>query len=97
MERFDLAIPDAALDDLHARLDRMQWPVDPSNDDWRYGVRREDLECLVSYWRDGFDWRAQEAAMNRFDHYRTESDGVPIHFMRVPASPRRSPTPRHSS
>lgn len=86
MERFDLAIPDAAIDDLHARLDRMRWPADPSNEDWRYGAHREDLEPLVAYWRNDFDWRAQEAAMNRFDHYRTEVDGVPIHFLRVRAA-----------
>jgi microsomal epoxide hydrolase len=35
----------------------------------------------VSYWRNGFDWRAQEAAMNRFAHFRAEIDGKRVHFI----------------
>ena len=33
------------------------------------------------YWADGYDWRAREAALNRFDHYLTEIDGLDIHFI----------------
>ena len=84
-EPFEIAIPDSALSDLRERLARSRWPKDPGNTDWRYGVPRSDLAALVDYWRDDFDWRAQEAAMNRHRHYQTEIDGVPIHFMHVPA------------
>ena len=38
---------------------------------------------MVDYWLDGFDWRAHEAAMNAFPHFRVELDGVPIHFVHV--------------
>lgn len=86
MERFEIAIPEAALADLHQRLDRVRWPDDPSNQDWRYGTERTALEALVAYWRDEYDWRAHEAAMNRYDHFRTTIDDAPIHFLRVPAA-----------
>jgi pimeloyl-ACP methyl ester carboxylesterase len=36
---------------------------------------------LVAYWRDGFDWRREEAAMNRLPHFRAEVDGVGIHLV----------------
>jgi len=35
----------------------------------------------VDYWRTQFDWRAQEAALNRFAHFRTTLDGMGIHFI----------------
>ena len=58
------------------------WPAPvgrsiPGNEDWAYGTNRAWLEELVAYWRDGYDWRAHEAAMNRFDHFRVVLDDVP--------------------
>jgi pimeloyl-ACP methyl ester carboxylesterase len=37
----------------------------------------------VAYWADGFDWRAQEAALNALPQFRVELDGVPVHFVHV--------------
>ena len=39
------------------------------------------LRELITYWRDRFDWRSQEALLNRFQHYRGEVDGTRIHFI----------------
>ena len=67
--------------DLDDRLARIRWPLDPGNEDWRYGTNRAWLEELVDYWRNGYDWRVHEAAMNRFEHYRVVLDEVPIHYI----------------
>ena len=80
-ESFRIEIPQTKLDDLHRRLDHVNWPHDFDNDDWSYGVPRAYLEELVAYWRDTFDWREQEAALNELAHYRTEVAGLPIHFV----------------
>jgi pimeloyl-ACP methyl ester carboxylesterase len=80
-ERFTIAIPDAVLEDLQRRLALTRWPNDPGNEQWTYGANRDWLEDLVAYWRDGYDWRAQEAAMNRYEHYRVVLDEVPIHYI----------------
>jgi pimeloyl-ACP methyl ester carboxylesterase len=84
IERFEIGFPDAALADLDRRLAATRWAHEFANEDWRYGVEGGWLRDLVDHWRTGFDWRAQEAAMNRFTHFRTAIDGVPIHFMHVP-------------
>ncbi|MEM9175261.1 MAG: epoxide hydrolase family protein [Myxococcota bacterium] len=89
---FEIAIPDAALEDLHARLDRASLPADPANGDWRYGVERDFLASLIDAWRGDYDWRAVEAEMNRRAHFRTSIDDVPIHFLRIP-SPRADALP----
>ena len=39
------------------------------------------LASSSAYWHERFDWRAREAAMNRYANYRVELDGVPIHFV----------------
>lgn len=78
---FRIEIPQVRLDDLHRRLDQMNWPHDFENEDWSYGVPAGYLRGLVDEWRSGFDWRAQEAAMNAWRHFQVEIDGLPIHFI----------------
>ena len=41
------------------------------------------LRALVEYWRTDYDWRRCEATLNGFDQYRTEIDGLDIHFLHV--------------
>ena len=75
-------MPDDVLADLEQRLELTRWPDDAGNEDWYYGVHRGCLEELVDYWRSGYDWRAAEAAINAYEHYRVQVEGVPVHFMR---------------
>ena len=78
---FTIAIPQQDLDDLEYRLEHVRWADDFGNEAWTYGVEREWLQSMVDYWRRDFDWRAQEAAMNRYPQFRVEIDGIPIHFL----------------
>ena len=80
-EVFKPHITDAVLDDLRERLKRTRWPRDFANDDWRYGTKLEYLRELVDYWINKFDWRGVEAKINSFANFKTEIDGVPIHFI----------------
>jgi pimeloyl-ACP methyl ester carboxylesterase len=78
---FTIDIPQAVLDDLAERLARIRWPDEVEDAGWDYGTNRAYLRTLVDYWRDGFDWRAQERALNAWHHYRAEVDGLGIHFI----------------
>jgi pimeloyl-ACP methyl ester carboxylesterase len=79
--RFTIHVADADLADLKARLARARFPDEIPGSDWTYGTSRAYLESLVRYWRDTFDWRAQERALNRFEQYTTTIDGLTIHFI----------------
>jgi epoxide hydrolase len=85
---FRIAVPDADLDDLRDRLARTRWPDEPPGGGWSRGVPFDYLQRLVTYWRDGYDWRAQEAALNRLPQFTTTIDGQRIHFLHL-----RSPEP----
>ncbi|MCU1641494.1 MAG: Epoxide hydrolase-like [Nocardia sp.] len=77
-------VPDEVLDDLRQRLALTRWSDDAGNADGSYGVPKAYLQQLVEYWRTEFDWRTAESAINAYEHYRAEIDGVPVHFMRKP-------------
>ena len=80
---FTIDIPQSALDDLKRRLDLTRWPNLQPVSDWSQGVPLEKARALVEYWRTQYDWRRAEKKINSFAQYRTEIDGVGIHFIHV--------------
>lgn len=78
---FQLAVPQSRLDDLRERLARTRWPEVPPLQPWSTGTSVEYLRGLVDYWRDGFDWRAQEAMLNRFRQFTVPLSGIDLHFI----------------
>ena len=80
---FPVQIAQEQLDDLHDRLRRTRWPEAEPVDDWSQGIPLAYVRQLCEYWLDGYDWRAGEARLNRFPQFRTEIDGLPIHFLHV--------------
>ena len=78
---FTVAVPQTTLDDLRERLTRTRWPDETFDGGWDFGTDPRYLRALAEYWRDGFDWRAQEAVLNRFAHFRAEVDGFGVHFI----------------
>ncbi|PRC57046.1 epoxide hydrolase, partial [Mycobacterium sp. ITM-2017-0098] len=81
MEPFRIAIADEVLADLRERLLRTRWPEAETVDDWSQGIPLAYTRELAAYWADEYDWRAREAALNRFDQFTTDIDGLPIHFI----------------
>jgi pimeloyl-ACP methyl ester carboxylesterase len=78
---YEVGIPQATLDDLHERLAATRWTDEVAGAGWEYGANLAYIKQLCEYWQDGFDWRAQEAAINRFHHFRAELDGFGVHFV----------------
>jgi epoxide hydrolase len=85
---FRIDVPDAVLDDLHLRLAQTRWPEAEVVDDWSQGAPLAWIQDMCRYWADGYDWRAREARLNRFDQFVTTIDELDIHFVH-----QRSPHP----
>jgi epoxide hydrolase len=81
IERFDIRVDDAVLDDLRSRLAQTRFPDQIEGTGWEYGMPADYLRELVDYWRDSYDWRSQEARLNELEHFRTSIDGQSIHFI----------------
>jgi pimeloyl-ACP methyl ester carboxylesterase len=89
---FTVHVPEAALNDLKRRLASTRWPERETVSDWSQGVPLQKAQALVAYWRDKYDWRRFEARINAFSQYRTQIDGVGIHFIHV-RSPHQNALP----
>ena len=80
---FALAIDQAQIDDLNRRIDAARWPERETVDDWTQGAPLAKVKALCEHWRRGYDWRACEARLNGFGQFKTEIDGLVIHFLHV--------------
>ena len=81
IEPFKIHVDDAVLNDLQQRLAQARLPDAIKGAGWEYGVDLDYMKALIAYWRDQYDWRAQERALNQFDQFTTTIDGLKIHFL----------------
>src|SRR4051812_12897518 len=72
---FRIAIPQASVDDLRERLARTRWRDDVPDTGWVRGVPAGYLKELAEHWRTRYDWRGEEAKLNRHPQFTTVIDG----------------------
>ncbi|WP_257669974.1 epoxide hydrolase family protein [Parapedobacter tibetensis] len=83
MTPFQIEVPQNVLDDLSMRLKQSRWTDEPENAGWNFGTNPHYLRELVNHWQTEYDWRTHEAAINELPQYKTEIDGITIHFIYV--------------
>ncbi len=91
VEPFRVAVSEEVIADLRARLERTRFPDEVPDTGWEYGSNLAYMREVVDYWRTRYDWRAQEARINRFAQYQADIDGLKIHFIQEPG---RGPNPK---
>ena len=76
-------VPQAELDALHARIAATRWPTTELVADRSQGVQLTTIQELARYWTTNYDWRKCEARLNALAQFKTEIDGVDVHFIHV--------------
>jgi pimeloyl-ACP methyl ester carboxylesterase len=80
---FRIDIPQADLDELNTRLAKTRWPEELPGVGWKYGTPSSYLKQLTDYWRSGYDWRAEEARLNRHPQFLFEHEDRRLHFWHI--------------
>ena len=83
---FTINVPETQIEDLERRLDATRWPSSMDRESWDDGTSQAFIQRLVDHWQHRFDWRAQEARLNRLPQYQTTIDGLDIHFVHQPGT-----------
>ena len=81
IQPFRINVPDETLDHIRARVADYPWHEMPDDGSWDYGANLDYMKELCAYWVEAFDWRKQEAAINRFSHFIAPLEGIDIHFI----------------
>ena len=86
MEPYTISVLDEKLTSLTQKLSSATFPDELDDAGWDYGAPLADIKRLVKYWQESYDWRKQEAEINKLPNYRTkiQVDGfetLDIHFV----------------
>src|SRR5690242_1306921 len=80
---FHVDVPEEALDDLRRRIAAMRLPSRELVTDRSQGVQLATIQELTRYWTTDYDWRRCETRLNALPQFKTEIDGIDIHFIHV--------------
>ncbi|HTA34899.1 MAG TPA: epoxide hydrolase N-terminal domain-containing protein [Solirubrobacteraceae bacterium] len=83
LRQFAIEVPEAALQDLRARVAATRWPDKETVADHSQGVQLATIQALARYWATDYDWRRCETRLNALPQFLTEIDGLDIHFIHV--------------
>jgi pimeloyl-ACP methyl ester carboxylesterase len=89
---FSIDVGPTRLDDLADRLGRTRWPERETVDDWSQGIPLAYVQDVCRYWMEEYDWQATEDRLNAIPQFKTELDGLGIHFLHI-RSPERDALP----
>jgi pimeloyl-ACP methyl ester carboxylesterase len=92
---FKIEIPQPALDAIMAKVRAYEWHEMPRGPDlegtWAYGANLDFMRALCRHWVDGYDWRKEERALNRFPQFTARVEDIDIHFYHIEGS---GPSPK---
>jgi pimeloyl-ACP methyl ester carboxylesterase len=87
---FTVTFPDDALADMRKRVAATRWPTQEVVADASQGVRLATMRELTRYWATDYDWRKCEAQLKALPQFKTEIDGLDIHFIHVKSRHEKS-------
>lgn len=86
IQAYQINIEESCLTDLKQRLNNVRWPLSVDDESWDDGSSLVFMRRLVDYWRDRFDWRAQETRLNKLPQFLATVDGLSIHLVHQPGT-----------
>jgi pimeloyl-ACP methyl ester carboxylesterase len=89
---FTVEIPEGEIEALREHLAATRWPSRELVADRSQGVQLATTEELVRYWGTDYDFGRLEARLNALPQFKTEIEGVDIHFIHV-KSPHENALP----
>jgi pimeloyl-ACP methyl ester carboxylesterase len=89
---FRIEVPQQEIDELRRRIAATRWPSRELVADRSQGVQLVAMQDLARYWTTDYDWRRCEARLNALPQFKTEIDGVDVHFIHV-QSPHENALP----
>jgi pimeloyl-ACP methyl ester carboxylesterase len=71
-----------------SRLAATTWPdqIEGITEKWEQGTELNYIKSLVKYWQNDYNWRIHEEMLNSFPQFKTEIDGLDLHFLHIKSS-----------
>jgi pimeloyl-ACP methyl ester carboxylesterase len=89
---FQVEFPVEQLAELRDRVAATRWTGKELVGDRSQGVELKTAQALARYWTNEYDWRKCEAQLNALPQFKTDIDGLELHFIHA-KSPHENALP----
>jgi len=81
IKSFKVEISNEILQNINSKVKNYQWHEMPDDGGWDYGTNLDYMKEFAEYWNTKFDWKKTEEKINKFKNFKTNIDGIDIHFI----------------
>ena len=81
IKSFKVEISNEILQNINSKVKNYQWHEMPDDGGWDYGTNLDYMKEFAEYWSSKFDWKKTEEKINKFKNFKTNIDGIDIHFI----------------
>ena len=78
---FKINISNKIIKDINTKVVNFPWHEMPDDGGWNYGTNLDYMKEISNYWVNKFNWRKMEEKINKFQNFKTNIDGIDIHFI----------------
>ena len=78
---FKINISNKIIKDINTKVANFPWHEMPDDGGWNYGTNLDYMKEISNYWVNKFNWRKMEEKINKFQNFKTNIDGIDIHFI----------------
>ena len=78
---FKVEISEENLQNIYSKVKNYQWHEMPDDGGWNYGTNLDYMKDFSKYWVEKFDWKKTEEKINKFKNFKSNIDGIDIHFI----------------
>jgi len=78
---YQVEISEETLQKIYIKVKNYSWHEMPDDGGWNYGTNLDYMKEFSKYWIEKFNWRKTEEKINKFKNFKTNIDGIDIHFI----------------
>ena len=86
IKEFNINVSSEQISEIKSKIENYPWSYVEENDGWELGTNKNYLKKLCKYWTSNFDWKKHENLINSFSNFKTNVDGIDIHFIKESGS-----------
>jgi len=83
---FKINISNKIIEDINTKVAKYPWHEMPDDGGWSYGTNLDYMKEISKYWVEKFNWKNVEEKINKFKNFKTNIDGIDIHFIQEKGS-----------
>ncbi len=83
---FKINISNKIIEDINKKVAQYPWHEMPDGGGWTYGTNLDYMKEISKYWIEKFNWKKVEEKINKFQNFKSNIDGIDIHFIQEKGS-----------